>query len=146
METVKITKSLRQKISQFNALIGNKKEHEKQVLMLQKEINDLIEKQPNFPHKGDSVWCWYGGIWCYTQNLHNGTVDRVVWRQNLQCFKVCVRIGGGTRVWRTLDEVWSTEKEAKRWMLLKEIKIAERNLDAAHKRLFDLIKQAKDMD
>lgn len=143
MAEIKIMKVLQQKMDLLESLLGDEKERKKQAKQLEIDIAKLIAKQPGLPRKGDSVWVWYSDICYYTPYLCQGVVEDVVWRRKLKCFKVCVRCGSA-RLWRTLDRIWKTEKEAKRWDLLREIKAAQANLEAARARLEELNKQLED--
>ena len=116
-----MTKALQNKLDELTSLLASAKDHKQQIKQLEQSIQRLISRQPDLPHKGTDVWCWHGGYCYYGQRLHHGKIEQVVWRSTIKCFKVGVRVDEGGLIWRTLDRIWATEKEAKRWDIMREI-------------------------
>lgn len=136
-----MTKALQNKLEQLTALLSSEKDRKQLAKKLQQDINRMIARQPDLPHKGDDAWLWYDNPCYYGQQLYTGKIESVVWRPNLNCFKAGVRLERGSLVWRTLDRIWPTQQEAERWDIMRQIKVAQRNLEAAQKKLDDLNKQ-----
>ena len=137
----RMTKSLQNKIDQLTALLSSEKDRKKLAKKLEKDISKLINKQPDLPHVGDDVWIWHGNACYYGQILYHGKIEEVIWKPVLQCFKARIRCDGGALIWKTLDRMWATEQEAKRYDLLKQIKVAEHNVEIAQKKLNELKQQ-----
>ena len=141
MPAPELMEQLRQKIAKLDDLRNSKEANKERTKQLQQEIDDLVNNHPELPHKSDQVWFWYVNY--NTRKLLKGTVQEVIWRTPLQCFKIPV-VYGSTSVWRTPDLVWKTEKEANRWELERLIKVARHKLETAQKNLDDLVKQLEE--
>ena len=141
MATPELMEQIRQKIAKLDDLRNSKETDKGLAKKLQQETDDLVNSHPELPHKSDQVWFWY--VDYNTRKLLKGTVQEVVWRTPLQCFKVHV-VHGIYSVWRTPDLVWKTAKEANRWELERLIKVARHKLEIAQKNLDDLIKQLEE--
>ena len=139
-----MTKALQNKIAQLTALLSSEEDRKKLAKQLQKDISALIDKQPDLPHKGDYIWCWHGHPAYYVQLLYRGQIEEVVWRHELQCFKVRIKCENGTLLFKPLDQVWRTQKEAEHWDLLRRIKAAEQNLKTAQRKLDELKQQLEE--
>lgn len=141
-----MTKQLQNKIDQLSALLSSEKDRKKLTKKLQQEIAKLIDKQPDLPHRGDDAWFWHHCYAYYGPYLFHGTIEEIVWKERLKCFKAKIRCSNGRIgwVWKTLDRCWRTQKEAERWDLLREIKVAEHNLELAQQKLDELNKQLEE--
>ena len=125
-----MTKNLKRKLDQLNKLLSERCRNSKQILTLKQDIAKLAEEDPTLPKKGAEAWCW-NSAW-----IVKGTIERVEWKPALQRFKIGIRAGG--LYWKELDQVWSTEREARRWDLQRAIRQAERDVQSAQKKLESL--------
>ena len=140
-----MTRLLQSKIAQLSALLASEKDRKKMVTQLQKDIDKLIDSQPDLPHKGQLVWTWSGETLTYGHCLMRGQVTAVTWRSAAACFKVGIQLPDKWKpVWRTLDRVWITRKAAENWDLLRQIEAAKNNLEHAQKKLDELNSQLRE--
>ena len=127
-----MTTNLKRKLSQLNKLLSDRHTDWAKLEKLKKDIDALVLEQSDLPKKGSEVWCWHRDI------LYHGSVERVTWRPALQRFRVGVRTDKGALIWKEVDRVWTTERDAKRWDLGNAVRKATHDLEAAKKRLADL--------
>ena len=127
-----MTTNLKRKLTQLNKLLSERHADLAKLEKLKKDIDALVLEQSDLPKKGSEVWCWHRDI------LYHGSVERVTWKPALQRFRVGVRTDKGALIWKEVDRVWTTERDAKRWDLENAVRKATHDLEAAKKRLADL--------
>ena len=127
-----MTTKLKRKLSQLNKLLSERHADLAKLEKLKKDIDALVLEQSDFPKKDSEVWCWHSDL------LYHGSVEQVAWRPALQRFRVGVRTDKGSLIWKEVDRVWTTERDAKRWDLENAVRKAAHDLEAAKKRLADL--------